>query len=58
LPLRTSENTPSTTFVNKAKKREDRDGDAIQKLADFRTTVNTLEAQGKLAPADAQILRT
>jgi hypothetical protein len=32
--------------------------DAIQKLTDFRTTVNTLEAQGKLAPADAQILRT
>jgi hypothetical protein len=39
-----------------AKLAEGKNADAIQKLADFRTTVNSLAGGGKIAPADAQTL--
>ena len=52
-----------TGLVNKltnasAKLEEGKNQDAIQKLTDFKTTVSTLNAQGKIAPADAQTLLT
>jgi hypothetical protein len=33
-----------------------KNADAIQKLTDFRTTVNSLAGGGKIAPGDAQTL--
>ena len=38
------------------KLEEGKNADAIQKLRDFQRTVTALEAQGKIAPADAQTL--
>ena len=35
---------------------EGKNADAIQKLTDFKTTVNSLAGGGKIAPADAQRL--
>ena len=39
-----------------AKLKEGKNQDAIQKLTNFRDTVTALEAQGKIAPADANNL--
>jgi len=35
---------------------EGKNADAIQKLRDFKNTVTALNAQGKIAPVDAQTL--
>ena len=39
-----------------AKLAEGKNADAIQKLTDFKTTVNSLAGGGKIAPGDAQTL--
>src|ERR687890_460339 len=39
-----------------SKLAEGKNADAIQKLTDFKTTVNSLAGGGKIAPADAQRL--
>jgi hypothetical protein len=60
---RTSQNADKnrTSLVAKldtasAKLVEGKNADAIQKLTDFKTTVNSLAGGGKIAPADAQHL--